>query len=93
MPRRALVDKRPFLLLSIAAALAFYYLRVSSLPEIYLVPVKGAAAAMLAVYAFMRHSSPDAKLLGWALGAAALSASASKMATSIRRRSPPDAAR
>ncbi len=72
MPRRALVDKRPFLLLSIAAALAFYYLRVSSLPEIYLVPVKGAAAAMLAVYAFMRHSSPDAKLLGWALGAAAL---------------------
>ncbi len=72
MPRRALVDKRPFLLLSIMAALAFYYLRVSTLPEIYLIPVKGAAAAMLAVYAFMRHSSADAKLLGWALGAASL---------------------
>jgi len=72
MPRRALSDKRPFLLLSIAAALAFYYLRVSTLPELYIIPVKGAAAAMLAVYAFLRHSSPDAKLLGWALGAASL---------------------
>ena len=72
MPRRALSEKRPFLLLSIFAALAFYYLRVSNLPELYIIPVKGAAAAMLAVYAFMRHSSPDAKLLGWALGAASL---------------------
>lgn len=72
MSRRALVEKRPFLLLSVAAALAFYYLRWTSFPEAYLIPVKGAAAAMLAVYAWVRHSSPDARLLAWALGAASL---------------------
>lgn len=72
MPRRALADKRPFLLLSVAAALAFYYLRATTLPEFYLLGVKGAAVALLAVYAAARHSSPDARLLAWAMGAAAL---------------------
>jgi len=72
MSRRALIEKRPFLLLSVVAALAFYYLRWTSLPELYLVPVKGAGAALLAVYAWMRHSSPDARLLAWALGSASL---------------------
>ncbi len=72
MPRRALIDKRPFLLLSFAAALAFYYLRFTPFPELYLMLVKGAGVALLAIYAFARHSSPDARLLGWALGAAAL---------------------
>jgi hypothetical protein len=72
MPRRALYEKRPFLLASIAAALAFYYLRASPMPELYLVPLKGSAVALLALYCFARHSSPDARLLGWAFGAAAL---------------------
>lgn len=63
MPRRALIDKRPWLLASIAAALAFYYLRVSAFPELYLLPLKGAAVGLLAVYAWLRHSSRDAKLL------------------------------
>lgn len=53
-----------------AAALAFYYLRWTAFPEFYLIPVKGAAVAMLAVYAFVRHSGPDARLLAWALGMA-----------------------
>jgi uncharacterized membrane protein YhhN len=72
MPKRALAQKRPFLLLSIVAALAYYYLRVSQLPELYLIPLKGSAVGLLAVYAFMRHASPDARLYVWALGAAAL---------------------
>ena len=72
MPKRALAQKRPFLLLSILAALAFYYLRVSALPELYLIPLRGSAVGLLAVYAFMRHSSPDAQLYVWALGAAAM---------------------
>lgn len=72
MPRRALAQKRPFLLLGIAAALAFYYLRVSNLPELYLIPLKGSAVGLLAVYAHVRHSGADARLLTWALGAAAL---------------------
>ena len=72
MPRRALAEKRPFLFASIAAALAFYYLRVGPVPELYLIPLKGSAMALLALYCFFRHSSPDARLLGWAFGAASL---------------------
>jgi len=72
MPRRALAEKRPLLLASIAAALAFYYLRWGPLPELYLIPVKGAAVGLLAVYLWQRHSSPDARLMAWAFGAAAL---------------------
>lgn len=72
MSRRALAEKRPFLLLSFAAALAFYYLRFTHFPEAYLMVVKGAGVALLATYTFARHSSPDGRLLGWALGAAAL---------------------
>ncbi len=72
MSRRALVEQRPYLLLSAAAALAFYYLRGGTLPEAYLFAIKGAAVGLLAIYAFVRHSSPDARLLTWALGAAAL---------------------
>ena len=72
MSRQALAERRPFLLLSVIAALAFYYLRWTAFPELYLVPVKGAAVGMLAVYAWLRHSGPDVRLLAWALGAAAL---------------------
>ena len=72
MSRRALAEKRPYLVLSFAVALAFYYLRWTAMPEFYLLPMKGAAVALLAVYCFVRHSSPDARLMGWAFGAAAL---------------------
>ena len=72
MSRRALAEKRPFLLASIAAALAFYVLRWGAWPELYLIPLKGAGVALLAVYLWMRHSSPDARLMAWAFGAASL---------------------
>jgi uncharacterized membrane protein YhhN len=72
MSRRALAEKRPLILFSILAALAFYYLRWQPWPEAYLIPLKGAAVALLAVYLWLRHSSPDARLMAWAFGAAAL---------------------
>ena len=72
MPKRALAEKRPLLLASIAAALAFYYLRWGPWPELYLIPLKGAAVGLLAVYLWLRHGSPDARLMAWAFGAAAL---------------------
>ena len=72
MPRRALAEKRPLLLASITAALAFYYLRWGPWPELYLIPIKGAAVGLLALYLWQRHSSPDARLLAWAFGAASL---------------------
>ena len=49
MSRRALAEKRPFLLASIAAALAFYVLRWGAWPELYLIPLKGAGVAVLSV--------------------------------------------
>ncbi len=72
MPRRALAERRPLLLASIAAALAFYYLRWGPWPELYLIPLKGAAVGLLALYLWQRHSSPDARLMAWAFGAASL---------------------
>ena len=84
MSRRALAEKRPLLLASIALALAFYYLRWEPWPELYLIPLKGAAVALLAVYLWVRHSSPDARLMAWAFGAAALGDMAIEIETDRR---------
>jgi hypothetical protein len=81
MARRALAEQRPLLLASIAMALAFYYLRWTAFPELYLIPVKGAAVGLLAWYLWLRHSSRDARLLAWAFGAAALGDMALEIAT------------
>jgi uncharacterized membrane protein YhhN len=83
MARRALAEKRPLIFASIAAALAFYYLRWQPWPELYMIPVKGAAVGLLAVYLWQRHSSPDARLMAWAFGAAALGDMASMVDLTI----------
>ncbi|KLE35490.1 lysoplasmalogenase family protein [Aurantiacibacter luteus] len=72
MPRRALSEKRPYLLLSILAALAFYYLSASELPELYLIPLKGSACAFLAIYAWLRHGSKSARMLAGAMAIASV---------------------
>jgi hypothetical protein len=71
MPKRALAEKRPVLLASLVAAVAFYYLRVGPWPELYLVPLKGAAVALMGLYAYLRHPSGDARMLAVMLGIAA----------------------
>lgn len=72
MPRRALNEKRPFLLASITAAAAFYWFQNAEVPELLVVALKGSAVALLAAYAFLRHSHRDARLLTWMLGLGAL---------------------
>lgn len=73
MSKHALIEKRPILLASMAAALAFYALRLSPVvPELWLIPAKGAAVGLLALYAFVRHGGPDARILGGAFLFAAL---------------------
>lgn len=65
MAKRALIDKRPILLASMAAALAYYILRQSPVvPEMWLIPLKGAGVGLLALYAFVRLRDPDARILG-----------------------------
>jgi len=65
MSRHALIDKRPILLASMAAALVYFVLRQSPVvPELWLVPLKGAGVGLLALYALVRFHGPDARILG-----------------------------
>lgn len=72
MPKRALIEHRPFLLASIAAAIAFYFLRDAALPDPVKMLVKGAGVGLLAAYALARFKGPDARWIAlvMALGAA-----------------------
>ena len=73
MPKRALAEKRPILLASLAASLAFFALRQSPVvPEMFLIPLKGAAVGLLALYAAWRGTGRDAVLLAFAFVLAAL---------------------
>ena len=72
MPRQALIEKRPLLVASIATAIAFYALRLSILPELWLIPLKGAACALLALYAWLDGGGRDSRLLALMMAVAAL---------------------
>lgn len=63
MPRRALLDHRPWLVASLAASISYFFFRDNPVPGLYLVFWKGAAVALLAVYAASRASGAD----GWLL--------------------------
>lgn len=71
MPKRALAEKRPWLLASIAVAIAFYLLRDEEVGGLYLAAIKGAAVGLLAVYSVVRASGSDARMIA---GVMALSA-------------------
>jgi uncharacterized membrane protein YhhN len=72
MPRRALIEQRPWLVASLVAAAAYYALRASPLPELYLIPLKGAACALLALYALLQGGGRDARFLAAMMASAAL---------------------
>jgi uncharacterized membrane protein YhhN len=72
MPRRALIDHRPWLLAGIAMALAYWVLGDSALGGLYLMALKGGSVAVLAAYALVRGTGRDALMLAavMAIGAA-----------------------
>ncbi len=72
MPRRALVERRPWLLAGLASATAFYFLQDNEVGGLWLILLKGMSVGALALYAFQRHLSLDARLLSLALGLAAI---------------------
>jgi uncharacterized membrane protein YhhN len=72
MPRQALIEKRPLLVASIAAAIAYYVLRLSTLPELWLIPLKGLPCGLLALYAWTNGGQRDSRLLALAMGIATL---------------------
>lgn len=61
MPRRALVEKRPWLLASLIAGISFYFVRHGQVPGLYLMAWKGAGVALLAAYALARHKGTDGR--------------------------------
>jgi len=67
MPKRALVEHRPYLVAAIGAALAFFLLRDSALGGVWLMAIKGAAVGALAGYALHRGRNLDTHLLAVAL--------------------------
>lgn len=63
MSKRALIERRPWLLASIASAVAFIALQSSRLPGLYLLALAAAPFVLLAVYALQRHRGRDTRLL------------------------------
>lgn len=72
MPRRALIEKRPWLLASLVAGISFYFVKDSALPGLYQMAWKGAGVALLAIYALARHKGSDAGQIAAVMGFGAL---------------------
>ena len=72
MPRRALIEKRPWLLASLVAGIGYYFIAGSALPDLYEWAIKGAGVAFLAVYALARHQGRDANQIAAAMAFGAL---------------------
>lgn len=69
---RALIDHRPWLLASLAASIGYFFARDNPVPGLYLIAWKGAAVALLAVYAARRAKSADGWLLTGVMALGAL---------------------
>ncbi len=72
MSKRALVEHRPWLLASLAAAIAFYFLRDNPIGGLWLILLKGAGVTFLAAYALHRASGTSALLIGLAMALSAI---------------------
>ncbi|QJB68197.1 lysoplasmalogenase family protein [Parasphingorhabdus halotolerans] len=69
--KSAIIDSRPYLMLSLLFGISYYFVSDAQIPGTYLMLWKGAAVGFLAVYAFARLHRIDGKMLGiiMALGA------------------------
>lgn len=63
MPRRALINHRPWLLASLVAAVSYFFVADDPLGGLWLMLWKGAAVACLAVYAAFRGRGLDGTLI------------------------------
>lgn len=72
MPQRALIERRPWLLASLAAGVSFWFVKDASLPGIQHMAWKGAGVALLAVYALVRHRGADSRQIAAVMGFGAL---------------------
>ena len=72
MQHRALIERRPWLLASLAAGISFYFVKDAALAGLFKMVWKGAGVALLAVYALRHAPGRDGKKLAaiMAFGAA-----------------------
>lgn len=63
MPKRALIEHRPYLLASVIAATAYYFLADQIKVEMYSMALKGAGVGLLAIYAAHRGRGIDGVIL------------------------------
>lgn len=66
-PPRALIEHRPWLVASLVAGIAYYLLWNNPIAEPWLIALKGAGVALLAVYTLRRANGVDAAILALAL--------------------------
>lgn len=84
MAKQALIEQRPWLLVSIAAAIAFYFLRDNPVGEgTWGLLAKGASVGLLAVYAQARIPHDKRGLDGWLLVAVLALAAAGDVAIEL----------
>jgi len=72
MPKRALIEKRPWLLASLIAGISYYFIRHGTVPDIYEWAWKGVGVALLAVYAIARHKGADSRQIAAVMAFGAL---------------------
>ena len=72
MPKRALSERRPWLLASLIAGISYYFVAGSQVPGLYQIAWKGAAVGLLAGWALVRQRSSDARQIGAVLALGAL---------------------
>ena len=72
MPKRALIERRPWLLASLIAGVSFFFVKDGALAGLHKIVWKGAGVGLLAIYALLRAPGRDGKLLAavMTLGAA-----------------------
>lgn len=63
MPKRALIDHRPWLLLGIALAIAFWVVSDDAMGGLFKTVLKGGSVAALGAYALARSGRRDARIL------------------------------
>lgn len=71
MPKRALIEKRPWLVASLLAGVTYWLAAKGHVPGLWLIFWKGAGVTLLAAYAWAHHPSRNAHLIAlvMALGA------------------------
>ncbi|GMM94393.1 lysoplasmalogenase [Qipengyuania sp. MTN3-11] len=72
MPKRALVEHRPWLFASIIAAVSFFFLADETVPGVFQMVWKGLGVGLLAAYAWLRGRGTDGMMIALVMSICAL---------------------